>query len=300
MVTEVVDGGTIIVQKGCDVAEDDSASLKAKVQALKVKRAHCCAQVRDGCLPDGDTSAHSSVSYADAGVNIDEGNIDDIGPCAGQLRGQDAMLLGGFGESFLLPRQDFQAMIQRCCMHRWCRHKVESCSNRWSAFNRRHRPCGYVCERSHRSGRRAPVFLDYFATGKLDGKCGRYCPGHCCWMQVRPDRRRDGRMPSMYAEGDYDLAGFAVGAVTRSNELLPSTVREGNVLLGLPLLACILMDFPRKKLVEHHRTMHPSAILKQPAMRLLKHSLPKIYCRAVALIKAGTACDGPHHRWWAH
>ncbi|WP_455478294.1 phosphoribosylformylglycinamidine cyclo-ligase [Bartonella sp. B10] len=80
-------------------------------------------------------------------------------------------------------------------------------------------------------------FLDYFATGKLDPEQGAtIISGIAAGCQQAGAALIGGEtaeMPDMYAKGDYDLAGFAVGAVER-NALLPSqNIMEGDIILGL-------------------------------------------------------------------
>jgi len=80
-------------------------------------------------------------------------------------------------------------------------------------------------------------FLDYFATGKLDvaSACiilagiARACGEVGCALIGG----ETAEMPGMYARGDYDLAGFAVGAVERGETLDGSTVALGDLVLGL-------------------------------------------------------------------
>ena len=81
------------------------------------------------------------------------------------------------------------------------------------------------------------LFLDYFATGKLD-----VAAGSAIVAGIAEGCRQAGcalvggetaEMPGMYAPGDYDLAGFAVGAVERDAVIDGSSVVAGDVILGL-------------------------------------------------------------------
>jgi phosphoribosylformylglycinamidine cyclo-ligase len=80
-------------------------------------------------------------------------------------------------------------------------------------------------------------FLDYFATGRLAeqvaarvvGSIARACKESGCALIGG----ETAEMPGMYEEGEYDLAGFCVGAVERE-DLLPRACRAGDILVGLP------------------------------------------------------------------
>jgi phosphoribosylformylglycinamidine cyclo-ligase len=87
-------------------------------------------------------------------------------------------------------------------------------------------------------GAKPLFFLDYFAVGRLDAQvCGSVVAG------IARGCKRNGcaliggetaEMPGMYAPGEYDLAGFIVGAVERKRMLTGSGIEAGDVLLGLP------------------------------------------------------------------
>ena len=81
-------------------------------------------------------------------------------------------------------------------------------------------------------------FLDYFATGELDAEVARQvvsglaraCSENGCALIGG----ETAEMPGLYAAGEYDLAGFIVGAVERKSMLSPDAIKAGDVLLGLP------------------------------------------------------------------
>jgi phosphoribosylformylglycinamidine cyclo-ligase len=81
------------------------------------------------------------------------------------------------------------------------------------------------------------LFLDYFATGKLDVETGRQIVAGisegCLQAGCALVGGETAEMPGMYAKGDYDLAGFAVGAVERGRQITGADVAAGDVVLGI-------------------------------------------------------------------
>ena len=87
-------------------------------------------------------------------------------------------------------------------------------------------------------GAKPLFFLDYFAVGKLDAKvCGEVVKG------IARGCKRNGcaliggetaEMPGMYVSGEYDLAGFIVGAVERKRMITGAEIQPGDLVLGLP------------------------------------------------------------------
>ncbi len=92
-------------------------------------------------------------------------------------------------------------------------------------------------KRSGRSGRGTAVFLDYYATGKLDvdtaaSVINGIAEG-CLQSGCALVGGETAEMPGMYHGEDYDVAGFCVGVVEKSEIIDGSRVAEGDVLIAL-------------------------------------------------------------------
>lgn len=86
-------------------------------------------------------------------------------------------------------------------------------------------------------GAKPLFFLDYFATGKLDPSVAenvvRGLVEGCKENKCALIGGETAEMPSMYSEGEYDIAGTIIGVVEKSKTLSPANVKPGNVLIGL-------------------------------------------------------------------
>jgi phosphoribosylformylglycinamidine cyclo-ligase len=185
------------------------------------------------------TSNTPSYTYEQAGVSIDAGNalVKAIGPLvkATARPGADADI-GGFG-GFFDPRAAGYADPLLVAANDGVGTKVKLAID-----HDRHDAIGVdlvaMCVNDLIVQGAEPLFfLDYFATGKLVGGIAeRVIAGIAEGCKIAGCALIGGEtaeMPGMYAQGDYDLAGFCVGAVERGEQLTGDRVREGDVLLGL-------------------------------------------------------------------
>ena len=179
-----------------------------------------------------------SLTYADAGVDIDAGNtlVERIKPAAKRTTRPGVMAgLGGFGALFDLKGAGYKDPILVAAtdgVGTKLRIAIDTglvdgvgidlvamCVN------------DLVCQ-----GAEPLFFLDYFATGKLElDQATRIINGiaeGCALSGCALIGGETAEMPGMYPAGDFDLAGFSVGAMERGAEL-PVDVRQGDVLLGI-------------------------------------------------------------------
>jgi phosphoribosylformylglycinamidine cyclo-ligase len=181
----------------------------------------------------------SGLTYAEAGVDIDAGNrlVDLIRPAVRATRrpGADGEI-GGFGGVFDLKAAGFADPLL-VAANDGVGTKVKI-----AIESGRHDTIGVdlvaMCVNDLIVQGAEPLFfLDYYATGKLAAEAAasvvrgiaRGCEIAGCALLGG----ETAEMPGLYAEGDYDLAGFAVGAVERSG-LLPRQVAAGDIVFGLP------------------------------------------------------------------
>lgn len=184
------------------------------------------------------TTGKNGLTYAAAGVDIDAGNalVERIKPAAAATKRPGvASGLGGFGGLFDLKAAGFvdpvlvaatdgvgtklRIAIDTGHVDGVGIDLVAMCVN------------DLVCQ-----GAEPLFFLDYFATGKLElDQAARIVEGiaaGCTASGCALIGGETAEMPGMYPPGDFDLAGFAVGAMERGTAL-PAGVAAGDVLLGL-------------------------------------------------------------------
>src|SRR5919107_1611579 len=179
----------------------------------------------------------NGLTYADAGVDIDAGNamVEAIKPLVRATRrpGADAEI-GGFGGLFDLKAAGFKDPIL-VAANDGVGTKVKIAIDTGI-----HDTIGIdlvaMCVNDIIVQGAEPLFfLDYFATGKLSPDVGVHIvkgiAEGCLQAGCALIGGETAEMPGLYARGDYDLAGFAVGAAERGT-LLPKAVQPGDVLIG--------------------------------------------------------------------
>ena len=185
-------------------------------------------------------SPKNGLSYAEAGVDIDAGNamVEEIKPLVRATRrpGADAEI-GGFGGLFDLNAAGFKDPIL-VAANDGVGTKVKIAIETGI-----HDTIGIdlvaMCVNDLIVQGAEPLFfLDYFATGKLAPDVGaaivKGIAEGCIASGCALIGGETAEMPGLYAKGDYDLAGFAVGAAERGQLLPKSGIKPGDRLIGLP------------------------------------------------------------------
>ena len=180
----------------------------------------------------------NGLTYAQAGVDIDAGNrmVDMIKPLVRATRrpGADAEI-GGFGGLFDLKRTGFKDPVLVAATD-GVGTKVKI-----AIETGRHGTIGIDLVAMSVNdlvvqGAEPLFFLDYFACSRLDPEVGAAVVGGiaqgCRESGCALIGGETAEMPGLYQPGDYDLAGFAVGAAER-DAILPRDVAAGDIVLGL-------------------------------------------------------------------
>ena len=179
------------------------------------------------------------LTYKDAGVSIDAGNalVKAIGPLAKSTArpGADAQL-GGFGGFFDVKAAGYRDPLLVAA------NDGVGTKLKLAIEVGRHEGVGIdlvaMCANDLIVQGAEPLFvLDYYATGKLDNDIASAVVASiaegCRQAACALIGGETAEMPGMYAAGDYDLAGFCVGAVERDEVLTGAHIKPGDLILGL-------------------------------------------------------------------
>ena len=242
------------------------------------------------------TRTPDGLSYRDAGVDIDAGNalVERIKPAVARTRRPEVLGgLGGFGALFELPPNRYH--------HPVLVSGTDGVGTKLKLAQQfdRHGSIGVdlvaMCVNDVLVQGAEPLFfLDYFACGKLSvDTAASVVTGiaHGCELAgCALIGGETAEMPGMYDEGDYDLAGFCVGAVEKDAINDGTRITAGDVLLGIgssgphsngySLIrrilerdpAALMRDLDGAPLIE--RLMAPTRIYVKPILDLLARDLP--------------------------
>ncbi len=246
-----------------------------------------------------------SLTYRDAGVDIDAGNelVQRIKPHVEKTRRPEVMAsIGGFGGLFAFPVDRYkEPVLVSGTDGVGTKLKLALDMNV-------HDTIGYdlvgmcvndvlVC------GAEPLFFLDYYATGHLDvdvaeavvAGIARACKD--CGAALVGGETAE--LPGMYSGGDYDLAGFCVGAVERSEMITGETVATGDALIGIGSSGChsngyslarkvvetsgASLDTPLAETTLGLALLAPTRLYVKPVLELMK----KVPIKAMAHITGG-------------
>jgi phosphoribosylformylglycinamidine cyclo-ligase len=183
-------------------------------------------------------STHSQIRYRDAGVDIDEADraVSSIKKLARRTFTRGVLTdIGSFGACYELSGLRKPVLISSA--------DGVGTKLKVAFLTGRHDTVGedlvnHCVNDIAVQGAMPLFFLDYFAVGKLDAGVAsavvsgisRGCRNNSCALIGG----ETAEMPGMYAEGEYDLAGFIVGAAERSKLITGNGIRRGDFLLALP------------------------------------------------------------------
>jgi phosphoribosylformylglycinamidine cyclo-ligase len=187
---------------------------------------------------NANTPATVPLTYRDAGVDIDAGDalVERIKPAAKRTMRPEVLAgIGGFGALFEISRKYREPVLVsgtdgvgtklKLAFH-WNRHDTVGQDLVAMSVN------DILVQ-----GAEPLFFLDYFACGRLDvNTAATVVEGIAKGCELAGCALIGGEtaeMPSMYPDGEYDLAGFAVGAVEKSKIIDGKSIRAGDVVLGL-------------------------------------------------------------------
>ena len=184
------------------------------------------------------TQQQAPLTYRDAGVDIDAGDalVDRIKPLAARTMREGVLAgIGGFGALFEVPKRYKEPVLvsgtdgvgtKLKLAFDWQRHDTVGIDLVAMSVN------DILVQ-----GAEPLFFLDYFACGKLSVDVATHVVGGiakgCELSGCALIGGETAEMPGMYPDGEYDLAGFAVGAAEKSKLIDGKSIVPGDVVLGL-------------------------------------------------------------------
>ena len=183
-------------------------------------------------------SSQQPISYKDAGVDIDAADqaLEKIKQYARRTFTSNVLTsIGSFGAGYRLGGWQDPVLVSSADGV-GTKLKVAFLTNRHDTIGED--LVNHCVNDIMVQGAKPLFFLDYFSVGKLEPEVAaqvvsgvaRGCEANRCALIGG----ETAEMPGLYAAGEYDLAGFIVGAVERKRMVTGSTIRDGDILIGLP------------------------------------------------------------------
>lgn len=242
------------------------------------------------------------MTYRDAGVDIDAGDalVDRIKPLAARTMRPGVMAgIGGFGALFEVPRHLKEPVLvsgtdgvgtKLRLAFEWQRHDTVGIDLVAMSVN------DILVQ-----GAEPLYFLDYFACGKLSvDTAAQVVGGIACGCELSGCALIGGEtaeMPGMYPDGEYDLAGFAVGAVEKSAIIDGSQIVPGDVILGLASSGAHSNGFSLLRKILRHANANPDQEIGGRPLGDVVMAPTRIYVKSVL---AALAAHGRDIKGLAH
>lgn len=244
----------------------------------------------------------ASLTYRDAGVDIDAGEalVDRIKPMAARTMRAGVMAgIGGFGALFEVPTHLNEPVLvsgtdgvgtKLRLAFEWNRHDTVGVDLVAMSVN------DILVQ-----GAEPLFFLDYFACGKLSvDTAASVVQGIAQGCELSGCALIGGEtaeMPGMYPDGEYDLAGFAVGAVEKSAIIDGKQIQPGDAILGLASSGAHSNGFSLLRKILKHANARPSQELDGRPLEDVVMAPTRIYVKSVL---AALSSHGPDIRGLAH
>lgn len=248
------------------------------------------------------THSKQPLTYRDAGVDIDAGDalVDRIKPLAARTMREGVLSgIGGFGGLFEIPKRYREPVLvsgtdgvgtKLRLAFDWQRHDTVGIDLVAMSVN------DILVQ-----GAEPLFFLDYFACGKLSvdvaasvvGGIAKGCELAGCALIGG----ETAEMPGMYPDGEYDLAGFAVGAVERSAIIDGSLIAAGDVVLGLASSGAHSNGYSLLRKVLSRTDAQPGDDFEGQQLADVVMAPTRIYVKPMlaAMARFGTAIKGVAH-----
>ena len=264
--------------------------------------------------PKAPSSTHG-LSYRDAGVDIDSGNalVERIRPLARSTARPELLGgIGGFGALCRLPTGYREPVLVTGTDGVGTKLKLAQQADRLEGLGI---DLVAMCVNDLIvCGAEPLLFLDYYATGKLDLESAtRIISGiadGCRQAGCALAGGETAEMPGLYAKGDFDLAGFCVGVVERNRIISGRAIQHGDLVLGLASTGFHSNGYSliRKVVFDHAKLdvdtyvpeltqtvgtalLEPTRIYVRPVKNVLQHYLVKQVVRGMAHITGGGLVD---------